>query len=70
MKLGLGLAVVARRRAGRYDGDDLSKGTLALDFLSVNEPIVTMSFVTATYQSWTDDPAWPYGTTGIFKAKG
>lgn len=70
MKLGLGLSLVCRRRSGRYDGDDLRLGTLSLDFLALNEPTAQLDFAANVYRAWVDDPAWPYGTTSVFKAKG
>ncbi|MGT2505659.1 hypothetical protein [Cupriavidus basilensis] len=70
MRLGLGLSVVCRRRAGQFDGDDLRLGTLSLDFLVLNEPTAQLDFVANVYRAWVDDPSWPYGATGVFKSKG
>lgn len=68
--LGLSLGLAARRRAGKYDADDLSKGTLLLDFAATNAPTLDLNFVTDRYAAWADDPTWPYGVIGVFKAKG
>ncbi|AOY93840.1 hypothetical protein BKK79_20050 [Cupriavidus sp. USMAA2-4] len=69
MRLGLGIGP-GGRRAGRYDASDLSAGTLSLDFLGVNQPTLVLDFLMQSYQAWTDDPTWLYGTTGVFKIKG
>ena len=68
MRLGLGISVTGLRR-GRYDADDLSKGTLLLDFTATNEPTAQLDFAANTYRAWVDDPSWPYGIVGVFKGK-
>lgn len=70
MRLGLGLSVACRKRAGAYDGDDVRFGTMLLDFTSANEPTMVLDFAANVYRAWVDDPSWPYGTTGVFKSKG
>lgn len=69
MRLGLGLSLTGPRRAGRFDAEDLAKGTLLLGFVAVNEPTLQLDFVAQDYRAWVDDPSWPYGVVGVFKRK-
>lgn len=54
-----------------FDSSDLTDGTLLLDFLSaVPEQTLGADFMSDTYSVWADEPTWPYGPFGAFKAKG
>lgn len=68
--LGLGLGLTGRGGGGAYDADDLSKGTLKLDFVSVNALTLDLNLIVDAHQAWDDDPSWPYGAVGVFQRKG
>lgn len=67
--LGLGIGLMGRG-GGAYDADDLSQGTLKLDFVSVNELTLDLNLIVDAHRAWDDDPSWPYGAIGVFQRKG